>query len=160
MEENRLVKYESRELEKVGNSIAITSKLLAKNNDLSTLVRIGSVKVPNVNFNALTGIFKITGMSIHEDPKIFFDPLLDWIKKYFINPQNNIRFKFQFEYINGMSKNRVLRLIKYAIHYANDNGIKCSIDWYYKIDNEDILELGEIYKELVDAPFNLIQQNE
>ena len=160
MKENRLVKYESGELEKVGNSLAITSKLLAKNNDLSILIINGISYIPNLNFNALTGVLRLTGRSIREDTGIFYSVVLDWIDKYFTNSQNNIKFKFQLDYINGYSEMKILKLLRYTIKKANDKGIKCSIDWYYKKDNEDILELGEIYKELVDAPFNLIQQNE
>jgi Domain of unknown function (DUF1987). len=42
---------------------------------------------PQASFNATTGAMTIEGRSIPENPGVFYDKLLTWLKEYYQSPQ-------------------------------------------------------------------------
>jgi len=55
MSENKLVKYKGNALERIGNSITITNKLLSLEKSLPDLIIEETSTSPYVNLNASTG---------------------------------------------------------------------------------------------------------
>lgn len=111
---------------------------------------------PAVSFDPDTGVMKIEGRSIPENPGDFFDPLIDWLEEYFKNPVETTSFELSLEYVNSGSSKYLLGIFR-ILKKKHDEGKLCSINWYYEEDDEDMLEAGEDYESIIKVPFKMIQ---
>ena len=111
---------------------------------------------PAVSFNPETGLLKIEGRSIPENPGDFFETLINWIKKYYDEPATLTQFDLNLEYVNSGSSKYLLGMFR-LVKKRHDEGKKSVINWYYEEDDEAILSLGEHYRTTVKVPFNLIE---
>ena len=123
---------------------------------MNELVIEKTVKTPYVNFDAHSGIFKIIGRSIPENPEDFYKTLFRWINEYFKKPQNETLINVQLEYINSGSSKFILDFFQMIQEYKT-KGFNCKISWYYEEDDEAVLELGKHYQTIIDVPFKLIE---
>ncbi len=115
-----------------------------------------TAKTPYINFNSKTGVLRIAGRSIPENPEEFYSELMNWIEDYFKQPLNETKVNIQLEYINSGSSKFILELFQ-KLQDFNSKGKKCSIDWYYEEDDEAVLELGKHYQSILEIPFHLIE---
>jgi hypothetical protein len=111
---------------------------------------------PSVNFNSQTGLLKIEGRSIPENPGDFYDELIDWIKQYFNESPPETTLELNLEYVNSGSSKYLLGLLR-VIKEEVKKGMKITVNWYYEEDDEAIQSLGEHYKSTLKIPFNLIE---
>ncbi len=111
---------------------------------------------PGIDMNPVTGVMKIEGRSIPENPGDFFDPLIEWLETYFKTPAELTRFEMNLEYVNSGSSKYLLGIFR-ILKKKHDEGKKCTINWYYEEDDEAIYSLGEHYRNTVKIPFNLIE---
>ena len=123
---------------------------------MKELVIEKTVKTPYVNFDSNTGILKITGRSIPENPEEFYDKLFDWVEKYFDKPQKETNLEIQLEYINSGSSKFILEFFQLIQNFHLQDK-KCQINWYYEEDDEAVFELGKHYQTLINVPFKLIE---
>ena len=123
---------------------------------MNELVIEKTVKTPYINFDAQSGIFKIIGRSIPENPEEFYRKLFDWLNIYFKNPQNETLINVQLEYINSGSSKFILEFFQ-LIQESKSKGLNCKINWYYEEDDEAVLELGKHYQAIINVPFKLIE---
>jgi hypothetical protein len=104
------------------------------------------------------GIIKMTGRFIPENAIEFFNPIDEWINEYFCNPSDITCIEICFEYINSEGVKHLLDLIYKIIHiHLKNDKKKLIINWYYKDDDEDILEQGTFFSSVLKVPFNLIK---
>jgi hypothetical protein len=104
------------------------------------------------------GIIKITGRLIPENAIEFFNPIDEWINEYFCNPSDITCIEICFEYINSEGIKHLLDFFHKIIHiHLSNNKNKLKIDWYYKDDDEDMLEKGTFFSSVLKVPFNLIK---
>ena len=122
---------------------------------MDVLVREGSQVIPKVKFNP-GGIIDISGRSIHEDPKIFFDPLYEWIENYCQNPSEITNVNIELEYFNSGSARYILKILK-RLGRLIDEGKNVIINWHYEEGDDDILERGEYYASILKTTFNFIE---
>ena len=102
------------------------------------------------------GIIKITGRLIPENPLDFFITIEEWINEYFNNPAEITCVEIYLEYINSTGTKYLLDLIHKITHiHLKKNKKKFIINWYYKDEDEDILEKGTFLSSDLDVPFNL-----
>jgi hypothetical protein len=111
---------------------------------------------PAVNFNAKTGVLKIEGRSIPENPSIFFEPVVNWVKEYFQKPGSTTKIEIKLDYINSGSSKSILSMFK-LIKQFYDSGFQCQINWHFEEDDESIRDLGKHFKTLLKMPFNLVE---
>lgn len=111
---------------------------------------------PSIDFDPESGLMKIEGRSIPENPGDFYDELIDWIKEYFKKPKPNTTIDLNLEYVNSGSSKYLLGLFR-VIKEESLQGMDVTINWYYEEDDEAILNLGEHYKSSLKIPFNLIE---
>ena len=123
---------------------------------MNELVIEKTVKTPYIHFDPKSGILKIIGRSIPENPEEFFDKLFNWTKEYFKNPQNETLVNVQLEYINSGSSKFILEFFQLLQDFSI-KGFNCKINWYYEEDDEAVLELGKHYQAILDIPFKLIE---
>ena len=123
---------------------------------MKQLIIAKSANTPGITFNPETGIMKIEGRSIPENPGDFFDPIIEWLEDYFIKATELTRFDLNLEYVNSGSSKYLLGIFR-ILKKKHDEGKNCSINWYYEEDDEAIFSLGEHYKNTIKLPFNLIE---
>jgi hypothetical protein len=126
---------------------------------MKDLILKKSPTTPLVHFNATKGILNLEGRSIPEDPGLFFNVLMDWVKEYFLNPQELTKIEINLEYVNSGSSKYLLAMLHLVQEYFI-TGHNCVIDWYYEEDDESLLELGEHFKNSIKIPFNMIETYE
>jgi hypothetical protein len=116
--------------------------------------------VPNVDFNAETGICTISGKSYLEDTNQFYLVLLEWLDEYFNEVGNPIQFNVRLSYYNTSSSRSVLDIFDLLKIYE-DNGGKVEVNWYCRdIDYEVVLEEVEDYMEESDLKINVISYSD
>jgi hypothetical protein len=123
---------------------------------MKELIISKSTNTPGITFDPESGLMKIEGRSIPENPGDFFDPLIEWLEEYFNNPVDNTRFDMNLEYVNSGSSKYLLGIFR-ILKKKHDEGKICSINWFYEEDDEAIYSLGEHYKNTIKIPFNLIE---
>ena len=117
----------------------------------------GTEDSPSVIIDFDNGIFEISGRSMPENVKSFYEPIIDSISSVAADISqypHPIHFTFKMIYFNTASSKIILDilLILEEMHKA---GKDITIHWYYKENDEDMLEAGEGYAELIDIPFEL-----
>ncbi len=116
----------------------------------------GENYIPSVNFNAEAGILEISGESYHEYTIEFYQPIFEWLRKYFETPNRKFTFNFKMTYFNTSSSRRFLEIFDLLEEYKKEQGGDVTVNWYYQKEDVDMLESGEEYAEDVDLNFNLI----
>ena len=129
---------------------------MISNITMKNLILEKSSSTPSIDFNFNTGILKMEGRSIPEDPGDFYDKIFNWVDNYYQNPKEITKVDLQLEYINSGSSKYILGFLK-IIEQKYSGGKDCIINWYYEEDDESVLELGEHFKSLLKVPFNLIE---
>jgi hypothetical protein len=90
------------------------------------------------------GRLLIEGRSLPENTTKFFNPLIEWVAG--LNA-SDVRIVINLEYLNSSSTKKLLELLK--VLDANSNIKNLYVDWLYEQDDEDILENGQIFEEIL-----------
>ena len=96
---------------------------------------------PQVNFNQ-SGTLMMKGRSLILNVNEFYDPLIEWISK--LNAPV-VRFTIDFDYFNSASSKQILEMLK--LLDSNNNVKDFDVFWHFEKDDEDILEIGQIFEE-------------
>jgi len=115
----------------------------------------GTEDTPNVILDKESGHFEISGRSLPEDVNMFFEPIMDWIDEYAEDPLDKMMFDFKLEYFNTASSKVILDILL-KFEEIVENGKEVVVRWHYHEDEEDMLEAGEEYADIVEIPFEYI----
>jgi hypothetical protein len=110
---------------------------------------------PEIKFDAAKGIFEMKGRSIPENSLEFYQPVYEWLDSYLDSPNDKTILKVQFDYFNTSSSKCILDILK-RIDKLEDMDKDILIKWYYDENDEDMMEAGEDYSDLLESPFELI----
>ena len=119
----------------------------------------GTATTPAVMFNPETGVLEIKGRSIPENSLDFYRPIVEWLKAYSLSPQKNTQVNIQFEYFNT-SSSKCLYDIFHKLQLIADSGNSVMINWFYEQDDEDMMEAGEDFEDILKIPFTFIEIEE
>ena len=97
-------------------------------------------------------LLEIKGPSYSEDIREFYKPTLDWLDES--NPID-LECSFHYTIINSTSQKQVYQILIRLKKFI-DNGINIKINWYYDDDDEEIMELGEDFVELIEIPMLIL----
>ena len=122
------------------------------------LIIESSEVTPEIVLDKDSNVFVFKGKSLPENPLGFYKPVLQWIDEYATQPNATTEVSFMMIYFNTSSSKVFLDVMK-KFEAISRAGNKCIINWYYKEDDEEMLEAGEIYSERVNLPFNLIVED-
>ncbi len=113
---------------------------------------------PKVIFDKTNGEFLIEGISMCEDALSFYKPLIAWIKQYALDPNSQTVVKFRLFYFNTASSKMILDvMLRFEELYHMGYDVK--IEWYYRPDDEDMEEAGEIYATRLEIPLIKIEDD-
>ncbi|WP_425391460.1 DUF1987 domain-containing protein [Ekhidna sp.] len=109
---------------------------------------------PAVLLDPSRGVFKMYGRSSPENSIQFYEPIRNALANKMATPKVDIRIKM--EYFNTSSSKCIYDLMK-EIKALEMKGKEVIVRWYYDEDDEDMLEAGEDYSDLLDLPFKFIE---
>ena len=115
----------------------------------------GTDDTPNVHLDKGNGIFELSGRSLPEDVTMFYQQILDWVDEYAQSPNEKTVFNFKLEYFNTASSKVILDILL-KFEEIVENGHDVVIKWFYNEDEEDMLEAGEEYADIVEVPFDYV----
>ena len=111
---------------------------------------------PLINFDPDEGILEIKGRSSPENSIQFYQTLMDALDSYAVNGQNALTANIAFEYFNTSSSKCLFDVFK-KMSKIIDSGKDLTINWFYEEDDEDMMEAGEDYSDLLDLQFNFLE---
>jgi len=116
----------------------------------------GSQKTPSIDLDE-SGVLRIGGRSIHEDPDKFYEPVVNWIDEYCdTQKEKPTIIEIELEYFNSGSAKFILSILQ-TLTSRIDPGDKLTINWHYEEGDYDILERGEYYSSLLKKEFVFIK---
>lgn len=110
---------------------------------------------PLLDFNGDTGKFLISGVSNPENASEFYAPVLAWMDDYTPANGQSVSLEIKMDYFGTSSTKWILQIMK-RFEAMAAKGVDVSIKWYYYDDDEDLMEAGQQFSELVKIPFELI----
>ncbi len=110
---------------------------------------------PEIIFDPIDDIFKISKISVPEDAYEFYEPIIGWLKSYANKPNDETIVEFDLEYVNTASSKQLIQVILALEEVARNGNVVAK--WYYEEIDEDMQALGERYAKLVDVKFEFIE---
>ncbi len=98
------------------------------------------------------GEMTIRGRSIIEDPQLFYNPIIERIKRC---KSKTFTLTIQLEYMNTSSSKVMLNLLNTIKDYYNRNNV--IVKWFYDSDDEDMLEIGRDYESIICIPIDFYE---
>ena len=114
---------------------------------------------PLVNFDPEEGLLEIKGRSSPENSILFYQKIIDGLDEYAESGKGEFTASFSFEYFNTSSSKCLFEVFK-RLGRIEENVISLVINWYYEEDDEDMMEAGEDYADLLDLEFNFLEIEE
>jgi hypothetical protein len=111
--------------------------------------------IPEITLDKDKEVFEISGRSLPEDVNSFYQPVINWIQGYTQNPNPRTIFEFKFSYFNTASSKIILDILT-MFEEMIEEGHNVVVRWHYQKEDEDMLEAGEEFAEMVDVPFELV----
>lgn len=96
------------------------------------------------------------GRSSPENSLGFYEPIRTSLSRDMKTDSLDIRIKM--EYFNTSSSKCLYDILK-EIKYLSDQGKDVNVRWYYETDDEDMMEAGEDYSDLLGLPFVFIEHH-
>jgi uncharacterized Fe-S radical SAM superfamily protein PflX len=110
---------------------------------MKSIILDATHSTPAINFSE-DGRLLIEGRSLPEDVNKFYKPLIEWI----INLNSEaVKLDINLEYFNSASAKKLLELLKSLD--ANSRIKSLIINWHYEEGDDDALETGQIYEDLL-----------
>ncbi len=111
-----------------------------------------SSSTPKIYLDKVSGKFEFSGKSFPEESRSFYAPVFEWLENYTQDPNEETFVEFKLEYFNSSSSLIILEILN-VFDKIFKNGKKVTISWNYLEIDEDMLEAGEEYADLVSVPF-------
>ena len=114
---------------------------------------------PLVNFDFEEGILELKGRSSPENSILFYQKIIEGLEEFADSDQETFTANFSFEYFNTSSSKCLFDVFK-RLSKIEEAGKDLIINWYYEEDDEDMMEAGEDYADLLDLEFNFLEIEE
>lgn len=111
-------------------------------------------RTPGVVYHPSKGVLKLKGNSSPENSVYFYDPLLKELsRKHY---PESLKVEVSLYYFNTSSSKCLYDILK-RLKLKTMNGTQVTVNWYYDVEDTDMLEIGEDYSDLLDLDFNFIE---
>ena len=111
---------------------------------------------PEINLDPVSGVMEFTGISIPENAPIFYKPVIDWLDDYIKSPNKTTDFVFNIKMISSSSSKIFYDIITKIDQLSENKEVCIRVFWYYSIYDDEILEQGHEYKNMLSVFFDLI----
>lgn len=123
---------------------------------MEDLIRFESKKTPFVFLDQKNGFIELIGKSYMEDSMAFYDPIMEWIYEYVRQPKDT-SINIDLEFFNTSTAKILLIMIK-TLSRVQNAGCKCTVNWFYDDDDDEIRDSGMNFALISNAKFNLIKK--
>ncbi len=132
---------------------------------MESLIIEGTEDSPSVKFDAISGQFVISGKSRPENTGKFFTPIINWLTEFYetastqkdqMDNKRAIVFVFKLDYFNSISAKYILDII-FALQGFVLKGNQIAIEWHSAKLDDDMLETGKEFSNMVNLKFDFIQ---
>jgi len=113
---------------------------------------------PEVLLEPRSKIQKISGRSYTENTEMFYIPIINWIEDYCALPDSEVNLHFKYVYLNTSTVKILIHLFTKLEDFVL-KGVPVQIFWYYSFDDDDLLQTGKEFSEIVNLPFIYISYN-
>jgi len=111
---------------------------------------------PLVIINSFEGTIELKGKSSPENALKFYMPILKTTYKLFRHSISPINVDMSFTYFNTSSAKCLFSFFK-VLRVLKQRGVNITINWCYEEEDEDMLEIGTEYEEILNLSFNYIE---
>ncbi len=101
------------------------------------------------------GIMNFTGRSILTDPKVFFDPVNNWVNKYLKTPAEETVVNVKLEYIDTASTQSLYQILR-LLNGVRKRDLVLMVNWYVEDEDPEMMELGEMIEQRLGIEFQYI----
>ncbi len=110
---------------------------------------------PSIFCDEEEGLIEIEGRSLPENAEAFYNPLIEWVKKYIENPKPETTISLGFDYLNSSSSKKILEILMLLKKILPEHKLK--ILWKYRSYDEDMYEEGIDFEKMtkLDFTFNI-----
>lgn len=119
---------------------------------MKDLKRPNGPKTPGIDFKPKSGLFLISGISVPEDTRDFYGPIITWTKEYIKSPAEVTNIEFKLSYVNTSSLQYIYDFLM-VLDELNKNTSSVNVDWYYLDEDIDMQEMGEDFRDAVGLNF-------
>lgn len=99
---------------------------------------------------------KIAGNSTPlEENNEFFGHLNKQMNLYSQQPANKTHLDIQLTHVNATAKRNIIEMLK-SLEKLNKQGFQVVIRWHHTADDDDVLELGEIFSSMFEIEFEFM----
>jgi hypothetical protein len=109
---------------------------------------------PEIIMDFDKGILDIVGESYPENAVMFYKPVFDWLSNA-ISSKKALKVNFKLDYFNTSSSKCVIDILDTLDKYFSESG-QVEVKWFYREDDDDMLETGEEFSSDIKVPFELI----
>jgi len=106
---------------------------------------------PFVHLSRTENIFTIQGNSLPEEVTEFYAPIIESLKGYLANPNDETYFVFKMLYYNSASSKMMFSIFE-ILDNAFKEGRNVKIKWMYEADDDDMLDAGKSMQDYVELP--------
>ncbi len=99
-----------------------------------------TAKTPKLKVNPSKGLIQLSGISIPEDPRAFYEPFQEAIDAYIKDPREKTLVEFKLEYFNTSTTLIIRNLLRKLSELQERTELV--IKWYFEEDDEDMSEVG------------------
>jgi len=114
---------------------------------------------PEIKFDPELGLLEFKGRSSPENTVKFYSKIVELLEEYALIPNDSLIANFHFDYFNTSSSKCLFTVFR-KLFKLDQMGKQLVINWYYEEDDEDMLEAGEDYADLLGLDFNFIELEE
>ena len=119
-------------------------------------------KSPGITFDPRQKKFEMVGNSRPENVRDFYIPVLEKLKENLEEiaqgktaEEDPVKFTFKLEYFNSSSAKFISDLLVLIGNY-HKKGLPVKIYWYFQEGDEDMMEVGEDFSEMIDLSFQMV----
>ncbi len=122
---------------------------------MERLVIQGTEDTPDIILDKDKSYLDFSGKSLPENVNAFYAPVVKWIEDYCAAPNPNTELAIKLTYFNTASS-KILLDILMKLAEVRKKGHNLKVKWHYPTNDEDMLEAGKEYSEIVEMEFELI----
>lgn len=115
----------------------------------------GTLTTPTMLLDYKKGVLELKGRSIPENSTELYRPLMEALSAV-DSSVKKLDVSIALEYFNTSSSKCILDLLNDVSIIKKKGQTDVVVNWLYEEDDEDMLESGENYQELIDLEFNMI----
>lgn len=128
---------------------------------MTNLIIEKTLRTPYIFFDTEDCTLVVKGRSIPENSLQFYGVLFKWADSFYQDTEGHQKLEiiFKLEYFNTSSSKCILDFLR-KLEKLKELGVKVKISWFYDLRDEDMLEVGEDFREILDLDIELLQNRE